>query len=477
MALQHKNALIQQQKNWQLRQFKNPRKDFIKRPPYQRKSVWKRKKQKSLMESFLLDLYVPPVVLRSITHDTVQKYEVVDGQQRITAIQEYLHNEYELPDSQRIRELDERHDRNFAGNYYEDLSEDDKAVISDDCTLTVDLLQGINNPEDPEHQRLATQVFWRLQQGESLNTLEENHSKITSPVRNYIVERADDISFDYDEYRSLDENHDRHPFFGLLNYGNNRLKHLGLLARFLLIEIADGPAYVTGTRVTHLFDCQKGRLDPNEDQSAFRDRKIVKNTDEMLDLLYDIFKDAEMMTDDGNVVYFENEYFIITLYTVLRELRFGDYRFNSGHYDEIREFVREFYNRVENEPSGDNAVLRFKSNSQQSADPVAARHWIMMNEFWESDPSIVELDSQRLFSHAQRVAIFLEDDRICGQCLEEELEALGPNEDEAKANKRARVDWSDWDADHIEMHAKGGETTIENGQVRCPGHNRSDNVV
>ncbi|RQH01817.1 GmrSD restriction endonuclease domain-containing protein [Natrarchaeobius oligotrophus] len=477
MALQHENALIQQQKNWQLRQFGNPRKDFIKRPPYQRKSVWKRKKQKSLMESFLLDLYVPPVVLRSITHDTVQKYEVVDGQQRITAIQEYLNNEYKLADSQRIRELDERHDRNFAGNYYEDLSEDDQAVISDDCTLTVDILQGINDPKNPEHQRLATQVFWRLQQGESLNTLEENHSKITSPVRNYIVERADDISFDYEDYRSLDNNENRHPFFGLLNYGNNRLKHLGLLARFLLIEIADGPAYVTGTRVTQLFDCEKGSLNPKEDQTAFRNRKIVKRADEMLDLLYDIFKDAEMMTSDGKVVYFENEYFIITLYTLIRELQFGNYRFTSSHYDEIRQFVREFYNRVENEPSGDGAVLRFKSNSQQSDDPVAARHWIMMNEFWEYDPGIIELDNQRLFSHAQRVAIFLRDDRICGQCLEEELEALGPNDDKAKAKKRARVDWSDWDADHIVMHAEGGETSIENGQVRCPAHNRSDNII
>ncbi len=429
------------------------------------------------MESFICGLYVPPVVLRSITHETIQKYEVIDGQQRITAIQDYLNDEYSLPNSQQIREIDNRQDRGFAGNSFAELSDDDQAAIEQDCNLTVDILQGISNPTSTEHQQLATQVFWRLQQGESLNTLEENHSKITSPVRNYIVERADDISFDYDEYKSLDHNDDRHPFFSLVNYGNNRLKHLGLLARFLLIEIADGPAYVTGTRVTRLFDCEKGTLNPNEDQTAFRSRREVQRTDEMLDTLHDIFKDTEMMTDDDQVVYFDNEYYIITLYTLIRELQFGNYRFNSGNFREIREFARDFYRRMQNEPVGDDAILRFKSKSQQSADPVAARHWIMMNELWKTEPDIVELDSQRLFTHAQRVAIFLRDDRVCQQCLEEELEALDPDEDESKAKNRARVAWSNWDADHIVMHAEGGDTTIENGQVRCPEHNRSDNVI
>jgi hypothetical protein len=56
-------------------------------------------------------------------------------------------------------------------------------------------------------------VFWRLQQGESLNNLEENHSKIYSPVRNYIVTHADDIKFDMDAYTSLGHNPDRHDFF------------------------------------------------------------------------------------------------------------------------------------------------------------------------------------------------------------------------------------------------------------------------
>lgn len=183
------------------------------------------------------------------------------------------------------------------------------------------------------------------------------------------------------------------------------------------------------------------------------------------------------MTDDECVVYFDNEYFIISLYTLLRELKFGNYRFNTSSYSEIREFTRAWYNRSENEPTGDTAIMQFKANTQQSADPVAARHWIIMNEFWKTEPDITELDSQRTFTHAQRVAIFLRDDRMCSDCLEEELAALNGTEDESVARDRARVAWSDWDADHIVNYADGGQTTLENGQVRCQQHNRADNVI
>lgn len=129
-----------------------------------------------------------------------------------------------------------------------------------------------------------------------------------------------------DTYTSLDKNPERHPFFELLNYDNNRLKHLGLLARFLLIELDEGPTKVTGYEVTKLFDCERGGFSTDEPQPSFEDRSPVKRVDEMLDLLHDIYSDSQMKTSEGNVVFFDTEYFMISLYTLLRELNFGNYR-------------------------------------------------------------------------------------------------------------------------------------------------------
>ena len=474
MAIHVQDGIHTSQVDWQLIRFDEERDDFIKRPPYQRKNVWKTSKKKALLESFVRQLYVPPIVLRTVAHETKQYYEVIDGQQRITAIQEYFNDEYSLPDEQALREFDAEHNTDFAGSMFEALSEEEQRHLTHNCTLTVDRITNIDDPYNPEQQEMATQVFWRLQQGNSLKNIEENHSKVYSPVREYIVRRADDISFDMDTYTSRDHNPDRHAFFTLLNYGNNRLKHLALLARFLLIETADGPTKITGKEVTKLFDCERGEFRLDDDFDAFTSRDPVKRADRMLNLFHEIYSDADLVTDDGTVVYFDNEYFIVSLYTLLRDLEFGNYSFDSSNYGTIREFTREWYNRFENEPTGDDTIIRFKANSQQNREAVNARHLLITNAFWESDPDLVELDDIRTFTHSQRVQIFLRDDRVCQDCLEKEL---ADGKDESAARDAARIDWSDYDADHIVKHAVGGETTVENGRVRCQNHNRADNAI
>lgn len=474
MAIHVGDGIHTSQVDWQLIRFDEERDDFIKRPPYQRKNVWKTSKKKSLLESFVRQLYVPPVVLRTVAHDTKQYYEVIDGQQRITAIQEYFNDEFRLPDEQTLREFDDKQKTNFAGSRFSKLTEEEQRHLTHNCTLTVDRITNIDDPYNPDHQEMATQVFWRLQQGNSLKNIEENHSKVYSPVRDYIVTRADDISFNKDTYESRNHNPDRHKFFSLLNYGNNRLKHLALLARFLLIEVAEGPTKITGKEVTKLFDCERGEFRLSDDFEAFINRSSVQRADEMLDLLYNIYSEADLMTDDGKVVYFDSEYFIISLYTLIRHLQFGNFDFSSSNYKELRRFTRDWYNRFENEPTGDDTIIRFKANSQQNAEAVNARHMLITSAFWETDPDIVELDDSRAFTHAQRVKIFLRDDRICQDCLEENLEQ---GMDESTARDKARIDWSDYDADHIVKYAAGGKTTVENGRVRCQNHNRADNKV
>lgn len=62
-------------------------------PPYQRRLRWSRKKRSLLIESFLLNIPVPPVFLYE--HD-YNEYEVIDGRQRLEAIKEYLANNFAL---------------------------------------------------------------------------------------------------------------------------------------------------------------------------------------------------------------------------------------------------------------------------------------------------------------------------------------------------------------------------------------------
>ena len=64
------------------------------RPPFQRKPVWRPRQRCALIESILLDIPVPEVYIQ-ITHvdEETERYGVVDGQQRIRTIMQFIGKE------------------------------------------------------------------------------------------------------------------------------------------------------------------------------------------------------------------------------------------------------------------------------------------------------------------------------------------------------------------------------------------------
>lgn len=201
---------------------------YITRPPYQRKNVWDEKRKQSLMDSLLRRYYVPKLVFRIVRlSDDRAVNEVIDGQQRITTVQEFFKNAFKLPDT--LKELSP----DLAGKTYQQLPVEVKQYVAQ-LEFAVDRITNIENPKDPSHQRVATEIFWRLQQGESLNQMEIAHARLSSTVRNFLVKYADDITFDYQKYVPVDRNPDKHTFFEIISQDNKRMQHLSLLARSCL---------------------------------------------------------------------------------------------------------------------------------------------------------------------------------------------------------------------------------------------------
>ena len=59
------------------------------RPEYQRRSRWTTKQKSLLIESFLLNIPVPPIFLFEVDF---ARYEVMDGQQRLLTVREFFSN-------------------------------------------------------------------------------------------------------------------------------------------------------------------------------------------------------------------------------------------------------------------------------------------------------------------------------------------------------------------------------------------------
>ncbi|MEH1956448.1 DUF262 domain-containing protein [Nostoc sp.] len=75
------------------------------RPFYQRRDRWDEKMQSRLIESFLINIPVPPIVLYEKEFNF---YEVMDGQQRITALRDFYENRLILTGLELWPELNKR---------------------------------------------------------------------------------------------------------------------------------------------------------------------------------------------------------------------------------------------------------------------------------------------------------------------------------------------------------------------------------
>lgn len=88
-------------------------------PPYQRRSVWSQPYKDYFIDTILLRYPAPAIFLfEDITDDGTTKYSVVDGKQRLSALFEFLKNEYPVYDGATVGRL--------RGLYFADLESSEK---------------------------------------------------------------------------------------------------------------------------------------------------------------------------------------------------------------------------------------------------------------------------------------------------------------------------------------------------------------
>lgn len=442
-----------------IKDFFEYKEDFVTRPPYQRKAVWNKKKKQALMDSLFRRYYIPKLVIREVRKDesgTVS--EIVDGQQRITTVQDFFENKYPLPKT--LADLGD----NLSGKYYKDLDTDIRKFIDKSLKYQADVIKNIEEPSNVEHQIIATEIFWRLQQGESLNYMEVAHAQLSSLSRNFIVKYSDDLTFNYEDYKSVDTNPDKLTFFKLLDVDNNRMKHLQFMARFLLIEKENGYADLGDKKITEFINEHKHKNGIGD--YSFENEKIAINVKSNLNTFYSIFKDDHILDEKNGIKEFSTEYFIISIYVLIRHLRMY-YVLDETTKSNVKNFVYDFYKRWKTyDATTDTDLLTFSNRRQQGETDLEARDIILRQIFFkyisDSNLELKRKDTNRSFSELQRILIYRKGKGLCQQCLRDNV-----------PEKEAKVSWSKYQADHVLPHSKGGQTIIENGELLCSFHNQS----
>lgn len=123
------------------------------RPKYQRRITWDSKKRSKLIESFIMNIPVPPIF---VYETDFNRYQVMDGLQRITAIMDFYNDYYELEELTQWPELN--------GKKYSQLPQKVKEGI-DRRQLSVITLLKESSKTLIQEEEMKKMVFERLNTG------------------------------------------------------------------------------------------------------------------------------------------------------------------------------------------------------------------------------------------------------------------------------------------------------------------------
>ena len=208
------------------------RREINLRPPYQRphEGVWNLKKKQLLVDTVLRTYDMPKIYLREIDSDPEFKYEVVDGQQRIRAIWDYIDGKFELGEESAnlpppLGDL--------SGKSYGSLDSETKDRFGV-FPLSVFEVQQADEEEIRE-------LFQRLQEGTSLNSAERRNAMMGG-MRDFVASVA-----------GTDDDTEPHSVLPLTRLLSRRCQWDDLIALVTCIELAGGPTDIKAVDLRRMY--------------------------------------------------------------------------------------------------------------------------------------------------------------------------------------------------------------------------------
>jgi hypothetical protein len=176
-------------------------------PNFQRGEVWGKGKKQRLVDSVLRGWHIPPIHVIQVPNS--ERQEVLDGQQRLAAIRDFMQNLFPIngeqePMEKAILELD--------GLFWDDLSDEMRGKF-EDFTIRV-LTISDYKPREPG------ELFYRLNQPTNLTSAEQRNAyfgEARQQVKN-LTEFMEETGFSRE----------------IMGFSNSRMAYDDILAKFLL---------------------------------------------------------------------------------------------------------------------------------------------------------------------------------------------------------------------------------------------------
>lgn len=309
-------------------------------PDWQRTEVWNEDKKRALIDTILRGWKLPKFYFLK-TNDEPESYEVVDGQQRLSAIFDFLDNELRLAD-----DVAER----VGGSYYKDLP-DPVSDSFDDFEIEFDEIVDSGDEEIKE-------FFRRLQEGLPL-TASERLNAAHGNLRDFAVELSES------------------PFLlEKVGVRNHRHALFDIVAKVLAIEVDGFDVGLRYDDILAVFNAQK---------NFSKESGVANRVTKALAFLNRSFPEKESRFRNRTLVQS-----FLTLATGIVQAGGAD-GYEPKFRDFFDKFIAELSRQVElGQSATDQDYLKFQRtvNANVKAGP-GIRHNILTRKLLAFDPSVV----------------------------------------------------------------------------------------
>ena len=409
-----------------LGKFLSERNMFNIDPTYQRESeAWSLDKKQLFIDSLLNGFDVPKFYFHNLEKNARYDWAVVDGKQRLTCIWNFLDSNFPLPSTFKFLSHNKKSKKNWkiAGLTFSNMPHEIQESLKSKSVDAVIISDA--NENDIE------ELFSRLNNGVPLNSAE---------ARNAFGGQMNDV------FRQVS----KHVFFDkYASFKKDRYAVREVAAKIILIEknVIDGG--------DHFVDAKKANLDrlaqENKVIPASSRQRLLKKTRKGLSTLARVF-----IKRDPHL----KKITFIPMYYIFINVVARDYA-HSELFSRLKRFLNRFAQlRKENsdkaEEKKDPTLIEFDRLIQQGAnDPggLKKRVGILKRFFLYENPEVEHKDPRRKFNEEERMVVWLRADKKCYKCssLIENIE--------------------DMDCDHVDQHAHGGKTVLENARCACKSCN------
>jgi hypothetical protein len=402
-------------------------------PEYQRGAVWTPSQKKKLVDSVLRGYPIPLIYFHHIRQQAgglvSERFEIIDGQQRINALSDFHDGAYKLFDPvkdeavARFPDFIKKQPCPWGGKSFHDLSEDLR-------TKFLEMLLRIVKIETHEPNE-ARDLFVRLQAGMPLNS-QEKRDAWPGQFTDFVLGLAGKPGV---------PRYPGHDFFNDLM----RAKKVQDRGKFRQLAAQIAMLFLTRRRGKSFRDINAPAIDDfyyenlGFDATSGDAQRLV----EILDKLTALFRDGKR----SKIIGHEAIHLVLLVDTLLDDYTHSwEPRFASA-FDTFRQNLAQAKSTLDDSNPSEYWTkygVATRVNSDR-AENIQRRHEFFAAKMYELLQPQMK-DPQRLFGALERELIYYRDRKRCGDCDGE-------------------VVWDDAEFHHVQQHSLGGKTTLENGAL------------